>query len=80
MRKDKAAARRREQLTQELEGQGNITTNAKPEESILIGETQDDNGDQTGPEVGQSAAEDLQYGPVVDNDARVIVADDDLVS
>ena len=34
MRKDKAAARREEQLIQELERQDNIITNAKHEESI----------------------------------------------
>ena len=38
-----------------------------------------DNGDKKGSEVGQSDAEDLQDGPVVDNDARVIVADDTMV-
>ena len=46
----------------------------------MIDEMQDDNGDKKGSEVGQSDAEDLQDGPVVDNDARVIVADDDMVS
>ena len=40
MRKDKTAARREEQLTQELYRQDKIITNAKPEESILIGEMQ----------------------------------------
>ena len=79
MRKDKAAARREEQLTQELERQDKIITNAKPEESILIDEMQDDNGDKKGSEVGQSDAEDLQDGPMFDNNSRVFVADGDRV-
>ena len=46
MRKDKAAARREEQLTQELERQDKSITNAKPEESILIDEMQNNNGEE----------------------------------
>ena len=80
MRKDRAAARREEQLTWELERQDKIITNAKPEGSILIDEMQDDNGDKKGYEVGRSDAEDLQDGPMVDNGSRVIVADDDMVA
>ena len=79
MRKGKAVARRKEQFIQELGRQDKIIANAKPEESILIDEMQDDNGDKKGSEVGQSDAKDLQSGPVVDNDARVIVAEYDMV-
>ena len=67
MHKDKAAARREEQLTQEIKRQDKIIKNAKPDESILIAE------------VCQSDTEDLQDGPIVDNDSRVIVADDEMV-
>ena len=45
MRKIKAAVRRKEQLTRELEGQDKIITNGKHVESISIDIMQDDNGD-----------------------------------
>ena len=78
MRKDKATARREEQLIQEPERQDKIVTNAKPEESIFIDEMQNNNGEQVEHRI-EIAAEDLQDGPAVDNDARVITADDDMV-
>ena len=45
MRKDKAAARREYKLPRKLERQDKISTNAKPEESILIDEMQNDSGE-----------------------------------
>ena len=78
MRKDKAAVRCEGQLTQELERQDKITTNAKPEGSILIDEIQTNNGESIERRC-EPDAEYLQDGPVVDNDACVIVAEEDMV-
>ena len=44
IRYDKAAARREDQSTRELERQDNIITNADSEESILVDEMQNNNG------------------------------------
>ena len=82
MRKDKAAARREEDLTHELKRQDKIITNAKPEKPILINEMQSNNGEDIERKNTRAEldVEDLQDGPVIDNDARVIVADDDMVA
>ena len=81
-RKDKAAARREEQLTRERERQDKIITNAKPEESILIDEMQNNNGEEVERRHTRAElnVEDLQDGPVIGNDACVIVVGDDMVA
>ena len=54
----------------------NIIGSARPEESIPVDEAQNNNGE----EGAAAAAEDLQDGPIIDNDARAIEVDDDIVA
>ena len=64
------------QQIQDLERHGNIITHVKPEESILVDEMQNNDG-EGGAAV---AAEYLHDGPIADNDTRVIEVDDDMVA